>query len=345
MVAGCGAAGYPAAKTINNHSDFDVTAVDWNDFFEFKPALYGVIAGHDRSSIGFDLRKSFLRSGIDFVNERVTGIDPDARTVTTAGHELEYDRLFVGLGGEVIDFGIPQEEVIYLDSYHGAQEIRERALDGDSMVMIGGGVTGVETCFTVRELAPDIEITLIEAGDRVASQLHPENSERIRERLEEFGITVRTGERIESIEDGTVMSSERRYDPGFIVQATGVRPQQVVRDAFGDDGLTVDRHLQSTEHPAVFGAGDSISFTDQDKIRRAYHATREARTASINLLRSHTGKRMQEYVTREAPIILTLGGMNSLLQTRWFSMTGLIPHLMEHFGVEKRFIWKYKYLT
>lgn len=345
MVVGCGAAGYPAAKTINNHRDFDVTAVDWNDFFEFKPALYGVIAGHDRSSIGFDLRKSFLRSGIDFVNERVTGIDPEDRTVTTDDHELEYDRLFVGLGGEVIDFGIPRDEVIYLDSYRGAQQIREQAREQDSMVMIGGGVTGVETCFTVRELAPDLEITLIEAGDRVASQLHPENSERIRERLEEFGITVRTGERIESVRDGTVISSEQQYHTDFIVQATGVRPQSVVRDAFGDDGLVVDRQLRSTEYPAVFGAGDSISFTDQPKIRRAYHATKEARTASINLLRSHTGKQMKEYVSGEAPIILNLGGMNSLLQTRRFSMTGIVPHLMEKFGVEKRFIWKYKYLT
>jgi len=54
---------------------------------------------------------------------------------------------------------------------------------------------------------------------------------------------------------------------------------------------------------------------------------------------------MQEYVTQEAPIILTLGGMNGLLQTRWFSLTGLIPHLMEVFGIEKRFIWKYRYMT
>jgi len=95
----------------------------------------------------------------------------------------------------------------------------------------------------------------------------------------------------------------------------------------------------------VFGAGDSISFTDQPKIRRAYHATKEARTAAINLLRSHTGRTMQEYVTQEAPIILTLGGMNGLLQTRWFSLTGLLPHLMEVFGIEKRFIWKYRYMT
>lgn len=346
VVAGCGAAGYPAARAANNSRDIQVTAIDSNDFFEFKPALYGVIEGKSRQSIGFDLREHFLRAGIDFVNEPVTGIDPDAGTITTDDAQLEYDRLFVGLGGETIDFGIPRDEVLYLQDHADASRIREAAQEQDHIMIIGGGVTGVETAFTLREISPGLEITLIEAGERVASQLHAESSQIVQDRLERYDIRVRTGERIESVDDGHVVSSATEYHVDTVIQATGVRPNEVVREAFGEDGLTVDEHLQSTEYPSIFGAGDCITFQDQPKIRRAYHATKEARTGAINLLRSvHNRSSFKSYQTKEAPIVLTLGGMQGLLQTRWFTITGLIPHLMQIIGIEKRFIWKYKYLT
>lgn len=347
VIVGGGAAGYPVARALASGNDYDVTVIDPSSHFEWKPSLYRVLRGADRSDIGFELAGPLGSAGVSFLNERVHGIHPETQTVELADRSVPYEYLVVACGGEVIDFGIDQDEVYRLSDIRQAKAIREQALQEERVAIIGAGVTGIETAFILSSIDPSLDITLIEAGGRIAQQLKEENAARIARALEDRDIDVKTGEPVEDVGAGSVRTEEDTYDVGFVIQATGIRPTGLVREAFDSkEGVVVDRTMQSVEYDHVFGAGDAISYDDGTKVRRAYHATKEARTAAVNIIRAIDGKRKRkELPSLDAPIIVSLGGRKALYEGPHLSFSGYLPHLMHWLGVEKRFLWTYKYLT
>jgi NADH dehydrogenase len=189
----------------------------------------------------------------------VRAIDLDRRTVTVdSGITLKYDYLVVAAGSVSTSFGITgvDEHALPLKTLHDAIRLRTRLLAAFehagsevaagrprpdlSIVVVGGGPTGVETAGGLRELVDRVltkdfkelhldglSITLVEAAPRVLGPFHPKSSAKAEETLARRGADHRC--RCRHV--GPTASCRRRAPPAVGGHRSGANVVQAGRGA------------------------------------------------------------------------------------------------------------------
>jgi NADH dehydrogenase len=294
VVIGAGFGGLRVVKGLRR-APVDVTVIDPNNFHTFQPLLYQVAsAGLDAGDVSFPVRGILRRSrAARFVLGTVTAIDLERRSVTIdGGIHLDYDYLVVAAGSVSTSFGIAgvDEHAVPLKTLHDAIRLRTRLLAAFehagsevaagrprpdlSIVIVGGGPTGVETAGGLRELVDrvlkkdftdleldDLPITLVEAAPRVLGPFHPKSSAKAEQTLVRRGVHVITGIGVDHVEaGGVVLADGRRLPSAVTVWAAGVTGNPVagllgVPLARGGR-IPVAADLSLDGHPEVFAIGD-----------------------------------------------------------------------------------------
>ncbi|HEY1179511.1 MAG TPA: FAD-dependent oxidoreductase, partial [Phytomonospora sp.] len=178
VVLGAGYAGAYAAGNLARRlspADTDITVVNAEPDFVERMRLHQLAAG--RTLARTSLADVFAGTAVGLRVARVTGLDPDRRTVTVAdtdgGGELGYDTLLYALGSRVADHGVPgvAEHAFHVTSRPAALRLRER-LDslgkrgeGGSALVVGDGLTGIETATEFAESRPGLPVTLVARGE------------------------------------------------------------------------------------------------------------------------------------------------------------------------------------
>jgi NADH dehydrogenase len=233
----------------------------------------------------------------------VTAIDLEHRTVTVDDElSLDYDFLVIAAGSVSTSFGIAgvDEHAIPLKTLHDAIRLRTRLLATFehagaevaagrprpelSIVIVGGGPTGVETAGGLRELVDrvltkdfvDLEldglpITLVEAAPRVLGPFHPKSSAKAEATLERRGVNVITGVGVDHVEADCVALTDGRLLPSAVtVWAAGVTGSPVASllgiPLARGGRIAVRADLSLEGHPEVFAIGDiAASPTDDER--------------------------------------------------------------------------------
>jgi NADH dehydrogenase len=174
VIIGAGFAGLKIARALNNNPAFQIVLIDKNNYHQFQPLLYQVaMANLDASNISFPLRNIFERSkNVRVCVASVTKIDCDENVVETANQKFRYDYLVIATGAVTNYFGnnTLQEKVFSMKSTWEALQIRNTLLQHFedavatksakhekllSVVIVGGGPTGVELSGTLAEMKND----------------------------------------------------------------------------------------------------------------------------------------------------------------------------------------------
>src|SRR5207245_2268421 len=186
------------------HPDARVTVVDRANHYLFQPLLYQVAtAGLSAPEIAQPIRSILSgRPEITVLLEQVRGFDLGKRQVLLESSVLAYDYLVLALGGCTSYFGHPEWEQFApgLKTLEDALRIRSRVLlafekaetSSDAanrerlltIVIVGGGPTGVELAGAFAELARTVlkrdfrridptqaRIVLLEAAPSILSHL------------------------------------------------------------------------------------------------------------------------------------------------------------------------------
>ena len=175
VIIGAGFGGLFAARTLAN-KNVDVTLIDRQNFHTFTPLLYQVASsGLDPSEIAYPVRTIFR--GVDnvrFLMGEVEAIDTARQQIAVRanGHAypLPYDDLIVAAGSRTNFFG---QKAIEAQSFelktvadgvllrnHILREFERAAWSDDpvyrqaatTLVVVGGGPTGLETAGALHEL-------------------------------------------------------------------------------------------------------------------------------------------------------------------------------------------------
>lgn len=301
VIVGAGFAGLACAKALGN-ARARVTVIDRANYHLFVPLLYQVAtAALSPADIARPIRRILGRyRNIAVVLGEVTAIDTAARLVTTATCKVgPYDRLVVAPGSRYSYFGHPGwmahakgprslEDARFirtqlLTAFERAESATDPAARDRLMtvVVVGGGPTGVEMAGSVAELARRslardfrnidprrTRILLIEAAPRLLASFPQSLADYAGRELEKLGVTVMLGQPVQSVEPDGVVVAGRKIEAATIIWGAGIEASPGVKmlgvplDRAGRVAVAPDLSVRGL--PGTYVLGDSALALDGD---------------------------------------------------------------------------------
>ncbi|MEV4327491.1 NAD(P)/FAD-dependent oxidoreductase [Microbispora rosea] len=283
VVLGAGYAGAYVAGTLARRlspADTEITVVNAVPDFVQRMRLHQLAAG--RHVEAPKLVDVFAGTGIRLRVARVTVVDPERQVVAVAddggGGELGYDTLVYALGSHGAGHAVPgaAEHAFDVAARPSALRLRER-LDsmlgmvgmvgqdrgeGGRVVVVGDGLTGIETATEIAEARPGLSVTLV-ARDELGARLSAGARSHLRQACDRLGITVLEHTIVEAVEatrvlcaDGTALASDATvWAAGFAVSPIAAVAGLEVTES---GQIVVDRTMRSVSHPNIYAVGDSV---------------------------------------------------------------------------------------
>ena len=273
VVLGAGYTGAVAAGRLAkrlHREDVTITLVNPEPDFVERVRLHQLATGQDLTPRPFG--EMFAGTGVELKLARVTAVDVDRRTVTVTAangperEELAYDTLVHALGSGWNDGGVPgaAEHAHELSSRPGALRLRDRlaALDaGRPVVVVGGGLTGLEAATEIAEARPDLQVALAVRG-ALGDWLSDKGRTHLRKVADRLGITVHEHAAVTAVAADAVTTADGRAIPAEVtVWTTGFAVHSIARATtleLTDHGrIAVDSTMRSVSHPDVYAVGDA----------------------------------------------------------------------------------------
>jgi NADH dehydrogenase len=299
VIIGAGFGGLACAKELAR-APVRVTIIDRHNYHLFVPLLYQVAtAALSPADIAHPIRRILRRyENIEVLLGEVVAVDAAARTVCTAdGQSVPFDRLVIATGSEYSYFGHPEWATFapgprtlaqarrirthLLTAFERAETSHDPAQQTDLMtiIVVGGGPTGVEMAGSVAELARHAlardfrridprraRILLIEAGPRILSSFPEALADYAKAELERLGVTVMTGEAVSSITASSVQVGGREIKAGTIIWGAGVQASPAGRwlgvDLDSAGRIPVEPDLSVRGLTGIYALGDTALACD-----------------------------------------------------------------------------------
>jgi NADH dehydrogenase len=301
VVLGAGFGGLEFCKRFDDQNA-RITLVDRTNHHLFQPLLYQVAtAGLSAVNIAQPIRSILSdRPNITVLLDEVEGFDLAGKKVVLTKNTLAYDYLVLALGSGTSYFGHPEWEAFApgLKTLQDAMQIRSRILrafeqaesESDpaaqerlmTIVVVGGGPTGVELAGAFSELARHVlkadfrridpaqaQVILIEGAPRILDRVSPAMSASAQRQLEKLGAQVRTGIKVRNISEGRVdLDNGETIRAANIIWAAGVSATPVAKklgvDLDRGGRIKVNPDLSVPGHPEVFAIGDMALVLEKD---------------------------------------------------------------------------------
>ena len=333
IVLGAGYSGAIAAGRLAkrlHREDVAITLVNAEPDFVERVRMHQLAVGQDLKPRPFS--EMFAGTGVELKLGRVTGVDVDRKTVavtspdTNGVEELAYDTLVYALGSGWNDQGVPgtTEHAHQIASRPGALRLRERlaGLDaGQPVVVVGGGLTGVEAATELAEARPDLDVALAVRGE-LGDWLSEKGRDHLRKVVTKLGITVHEQAAVTAVEADRITTADGTPVPAAVtVWTTGfaVHPiaQASALEVTGTGQIVVDATMRSVSHPDVYAIGDAaLAMGPGDKPLRMSCATGTpmAWQAADTIAARLTGGKLPKTPIRYFNQCISLGRKEGLIQ-------------------------------
>jgi 3-phenylpropionate/trans-cinnamate dioxygenase ferredoxin reductase subunit len=276
VVVGAGPAGVAAAMAARQQdaaADVLLLSDEHCEPYEKPPLSKAVLTGkaapHDAPIAG---PKGVAGAGIPLrQGVRVTQIDRAGKAVLTdTGERIGYDGLVLATGSvnRVLPmFPAGTKGIHYLRTEAEARTLKAELDAARSVVLIGGGVVGLEIAASAAELGR--QVTVVEIAPRLLSRVcDEETAALIHERHRARGVTIHMARSVVAVRSRpsggfTVETSGgATIDADLIVVGAGAVPDDRLAAAAGlgtQDGIVVDDHGRTSD-PSIYAAGDCTRF-------------------------------------------------------------------------------------
>lgn len=204
------------------------------------------------------------------LGQKVTGIDPAAKTVTVGDETISYDdlalttgsyprRLPAAIGGELAG-------VYTVRTLADVDAMKAEFAAGRRLVIVGGGYIGLEAAAVAAKLG--LDVTVLEMAPRILQRVAaPETSDYFRALHTAHGVKIleSTGlDRLlgETRVTGVRLSNGTELAADFVIAGVGILPGTALAEAAGlaiENGIKTDALGRSSD-PHIWSAGDCASF-------------------------------------------------------------------------------------
>ncbi|MFE4691770.1 NAD(P)/FAD-dependent oxidoreductase [Streptomyces sp. NPDC056749] len=331
IVLGAGYTGAVAAGRLArrlHREDVAITLVNTEPDFIERVRLHQLATGQDLRPRPFS--EMFAGTGVELKLAKVTAVDVDRRAVTVTdangAQELAYDSLVYALGSGWNTQGVPgtAEHAHDIAGRPGALRLRERlaGLDaGAPVVVVGGGLTGLEAATEIAEARPDLDVALAARG-ALGDWLSPKGRSHVRRVCARLGITVHENTAVTGVEADHVTTADGKPVPASVtVWTTGFAVHPIAKATTlkvdGTGRIVVDGTMRSVSHPDLYAIGDAaLAMGPGDKPLRMSCAsgTPTAWQAADSVAARLTGGKLPDMPLRYFNQCISLGRKDGLIQ-------------------------------
>ncbi|UCB50213.1 MAG: NAD(P)/FAD-dependent oxidoreductase [Deltaproteobacteria bacterium] len=274
LIIGNGVAGTTAAEHIRKQDkEGNITIVTDEDLpFYWRIQLNEYISG-DITEKQLLAKKAnwYADQNITLkLKTRIVGADAQKNVVLTEDkEELAYDRLLIATGSHSFIPPIKGSEkkgVFALRDVQDARDISVFAKSAEEVILIGGGLLGLEAGNALRKLGK--KIMVVEFFPRLLPrQLDVDGAARLQKIMEGMGFSFRLGAKTQEITggdkaNGALLEGGETLSGQMVVISAGVRPNLELAEPLGlktDKGVVVDERLR-TNQPDIYAGGDVAEF-------------------------------------------------------------------------------------
>lgn len=394
-IVGAGFGGLEAANTLCRTAA-DVTLLDRNNYHKFQPLLYQVAtAGLNPEHVAQSVRSIYRGApNVTFQQQTVETIRPESNRLScTDGTNMEFDYLVLAAGAVTEYFGVDgaQEHSYIIKNIDDAVQLRSHILstfeqaanhpdsidEGElNFVIVGGGLTGVETAGALVELFDHVlrkdypeplvehaEVILLEMQENILPPYQDDMRDYALRALEGRGVDVRLQTEVQSVrpdhvvlQDGSIIPTET------LIWSAGIRANPIAdtldAEQTRDGRVKVEPDLRLPGQDNVFVIGD-MTHVVQNEVplpQMAPVAIQEGRHAARQILRLDNGQETRTFTYDNPGTMATIGRHDAIVQLPSFNMTGYVAwlawvflHIVKLIGFRNRvavfLTWVYNYLT
>lgn len=347
VIVGGGFAGIRLAKGLKD-KDIQVVMLDRHNYHTFQPLLYQVAtAGLEPDSIAGPLRKTVkMQTNFYFRMAKVTGVNPERKTISTIVGELHYDYLVMACGTitnffgnkaiEELSFPIKQIPQSLDLRTHILQNFEKAVMTGEgpemeglmNFVIVGGGPTGVEVAGALSELRKNVlpndypeldfnnmKIYLVEGLDRLLNGMSEKSGKKAEKYLKQFGVDIKLGTIVKSYDGKTVYFNDgSTIKSDTLIWAAGVKGnalEGINEDSIERNRFVVDRYNRVKGYDDIFAIGD-VALMVTDKYPKGHPqlapvAIQQGKLLAKNLRRKIAHQEMKPFEYLDKGSMATVG--------------------------------------
>ena len=274
-VIGNNVAGTTFAKAVrdaNTETQIEIFTEEPVPYYP-RPKLIDYIAGTvDEGKILFYPMEWYQKNGLKLhLNSKVERIDASGKRIFVGGEWHGYDKLVLANGSKAFmpPFkGLPKDNVFTLRTLDDAVRIRRVAAVSSKVVLIGGGLLGLETARALATGFPKLKITVLEYAEHLLMrQLDHPGAEMLQNMIRSLGTEVFTNAETEELRgDGAVkevmLKDGRTIECDMVVISAGARADLALAKDAGlaiGRGVVVDASLR-TSNTDIYAIGDVAEF-------------------------------------------------------------------------------------
>ncbi len=338
VVIGGGFAGINLARQLSNKPGLEVLLVDKNNYNFFPPLLYQVATGFlEVSNISYPFRKLFHnKKNIRFRMGELQKILPDENKVVLSNGEVSYDYLVIATGTQSNFFGMEniEKQSLPMKTVDDAIEMRNTLLlkteqatittDADekrklsTIVIAGGGPTGVEVAGMLAEMRKDIlekdypefesrrvKIYLVDGAPVLLTPMSEKSQKYTLEALIKMGVEVKLNKQVKDyVNDTVIFADGETIETKLLFWTAGVTSMVfdgLPKDSYGRGRrLIVDEHNKVQGMKNIYAIGDTcIQTTDKDfpegHPQLAQVAIQQGKNLAKNFISMEKGKPLQPF--------------------------------------------------
>jgi NADPH-dependent 2,4-dienoyl-CoA reductase/sulfur reductase-like enzyme len=293
LIVGGGMTADAAARGIRDHdADGSITIVAAEPVAPYaRPPLSKKLwAGGEEEKIW---RRTEELDGVELrTGRRIVSLDLDAHRATDdTGEEIAWEKLLLATGGTPRTLGGAGDGIVYFRTLADYRDLRERAREGATAAVVGGGFIGSEVAAALSSVG--VKVTMVFPEDGIAWRVLPAHlSKFVTDYYREHGIEVLTGETVDAADGSSVTTgSGRRIDADMVVAGLGIVPDTALAEAAGlpvDNGIVVDELGRVDGRDDVFAAGDVANYPSpvlgrRFRVEHEDHAKSHGRAVGANM--------------------------------------------------------------
>nr|GEV39262.1 apoptosis-inducing factor homolog A-like [Tanacetum cinerariifolium] len=329
VVVGGGIAGSLLCRNLLQcHDYFDFTLIDSKEYLEITWANL-------RSMVEPSFAKRTLINhheylpGASIITSDAIGLDEVGQVSTSEGRQISYDYLVIATGHIGTRYATKQERLRQFEADH------EKILSSESMLIVGGGPTGVELAGEIATDFPGKKVTLVHRGTKLLEFIGESAGKKALNWLNARNVKVILGQSVDldsssggvyETSGGEKILADCHFKCTSEPIGSSWLKETILKNSLDDRGrLMVDGNLRVKGFKNIFAIGD---VNDVPELKQGFLAQKHALVVASNLKLLVDGGdegKMVKYNPASSLAIVSLGRRDALLHAYCVTIIGRVP--------------------